>query len=117
MARKIFVYRDGKFVELSETQRETANKPKTASFIQDSMPPTWHPCDGKTYESKSAFRAVTKASGGEELGNDAPMSAPKPKMRPVSEDIRKILRAYEERPKEIPLDLIPQWIKDKDGRR
>jgi hypothetical protein len=34
------------------------------------MPPIEH-VDGKTYESKSAFRAVTKARGYVEIGNDA----------------------------------------------
>jgi hypothetical protein len=37
--------------------------------ITDTMPPTQH-VDGKTYTSKSAFRAVTKARGYVEVGND-----------------------------------------------
>jgi len=37
--------------------------------IGDTMPPTEH-VDGKFYESKSAFRAVTKAKGMIEVGND-----------------------------------------------
>lgn len=36
----------------------------------DTMDALWHPHDGRMYESKSEFRAVTKASGGEEVGND-----------------------------------------------
>lgn len=37
--------------------------------IGDSMDPTEH-IDGKFYESKSAYRAVTKANGFVEVGND-----------------------------------------------
>ncbi len=38
-------------------------------MILDTMPPTAH-VDGRTYTSKSAFRAVTKARGYVEVGND-----------------------------------------------
>ena len=68
MARKVYAWRDGKFVELT---RAEAPKPRT-QIITDTMPETWHPCDGKKYDSKSAFRRVTKVFGGEELGNDRP---------------------------------------------
>jgi hypothetical protein len=37
---------------------------------RDQMAPLWHPHDGRHYESKAEFRAVTKASGGIEMGND-----------------------------------------------
>lgn len=36
----------------------------------DTMDALWHPHDGRMYESKSEFRAITKSSGGEEVGND-----------------------------------------------
>ena len=38
-------------------------------MILDTMPPTEH-VDGKLYTSKSQFRAVTKARGFVEVGND-----------------------------------------------
>jgi len=38
--------------------------------IQDTMPPTEHMIDGRIYESKSAFRAVTKAHGCVEIGTE-----------------------------------------------
>lgn len=47
----------------------------------DSMRALEHPCDGKFYDSKSAFRAVTKAHGCVELGNDL---KGKPKTHPGS---------------------------------
>lgn len=37
-------------------------------FIQDEMPPTKHPIDGKYYTSQAKFREVTKAHGFEEVG-------------------------------------------------
>lgn len=37
---------------------------------RDGIDALWHPHDGKLYESKSEFRAVTKAAGGQEVGND-----------------------------------------------
>jgi len=46
--------------------------------IGDHMSATEHPCDGKIYESKSAFRRVTKANGCIEVGND-PQRFRKPK--------------------------------------
>ena len=39
-------------------------------IIGDHMDAAEHPCDGKLYESKSAFRRVTKANGCVEVGND-----------------------------------------------
>jgi hypothetical protein len=45
--------------------------------ISDSMPPT-EQVDGRFYESKSAFRAVGKANGLIEVGNEKP----KPRVRP-----------------------------------
>jgi hypothetical protein len=64
--RKIYAFRDGKFVELtpnSSSEQHTA-------VIDDTMPPTRHPIDGKIYESKSVFRQITKAAGCEEVGNE-----------------------------------------------
>jgi hypothetical protein len=49
--------------------------------IGDSMPSTEH-VDGKRYESKSAFRAVTKANGLVEIGNDPARHRPTPKPKP-----------------------------------
>jgi hypothetical protein len=50
----------------------------------DTMDALWHPHDGRLYESKSEFRAITKASGGEEVGND--MQADNRKADPVTRD-------------------------------
>lgn len=58
------------FVELDEWHRRRNKAPKSAAVISDSMEAAAHPCDGKVYDSKSAFRKVTKAHGREEMGND-----------------------------------------------
>lgn len=36
----------------------------------DTMDALWHPHTGQMIDSKSEFRAITKASGGEEVGNE-----------------------------------------------
>ena len=38
--------------------------------ISDGISDTWHPGNGKTYDSKSQFRRATKALGMVELGNE-----------------------------------------------
>lgn len=40
-------------------------------IIEDTMPLTWHPCDGQHYDSKSQFRRVTRAHGGLETGGES----------------------------------------------
>lgn len=37
---------------------------------RDGIDPLWHPHDARKYESKTEFRAATKAAGAEEVGND-----------------------------------------------
>lgn len=39
-------------------------------LIGDEMPPTQHQCNGEILTSKAAFRAITKAHGCVEVGND-----------------------------------------------
>ena len=42
------------------------------NVISDNMPDTRHMADGKYYNSKSQFRAATKAAGCREVGNELP---------------------------------------------
>lgn len=51
------------------TDRARSDLP-TPMFIRDEMPETEHPCTGQVLTSKSSFRAVTKAHGCIEVGND-----------------------------------------------
>lgn len=45
-------------------------------IIRDTMDQTWHPSDGKHYDSKSRFRQVTKAHGGIEVGTEKQTQRP-----------------------------------------
>lgn len=50
--------------------------------ITDEMPATQHMADGAYYTSKRKFRAVTKAHGCVEVGNDPAMYRRQPKPKP-----------------------------------
>jgi hypothetical protein len=50
--------------------------------IADEMPATRHMADGNVYTSKRKFRAVTRAHGCVEVGNDPAMLRRKPKPAP-----------------------------------
>lgn len=65
MSRATYVLRNGKLVE-----KASAPPLRAVHVISDTMSPTVHMADGKTYESKSAFRRRTKASGCIEVGNE-----------------------------------------------
>ena len=64
----------------------------------DSMDPTEH-VDGKFYDSKSAYRAVTKAKGFVEVGNDEarlrPPEKPKRDTRKIDAAIHKAIAALD----------------------
>lgn len=65
----VYVYRDGKLVD-----RNTAGPRQQGpvrGVISDAMrDPLRHPITGKLMDSKSQFRAVTRAHGCVEVGND-----------------------------------------------
>lgn len=67
MPRKVYYWN-------RETQRMEEERPEPKldlHFIQDdTMPATRHPVTGEIFESKSAFRRVTRANHLEEVGND-----------------------------------------------
>lgn len=64
---------DGRSVyrKVSERTDSARSSLPVPMFIRDEMSEVEHPCDGRSYTSKSAFRAVTKAHGCIEVGNDA----------------------------------------------
>lgn len=68
MNRGKWTWRDGAFIPVGKEKAVVA----APSIIQDSMPATWHPCDGNKYESKSVFRRVTRAHGCVEVGDERP---------------------------------------------
>lgn len=68
MIRDTYVMRNGKLVPKRLAVSHVARS--SVSVISDTMADTWHPADGKHYDSKSKFRAVTKAHGCVEIGNE-----------------------------------------------
>lgn len=64
----VFVYRNGELVD-----RDTApprHQGPVRGVISDDMPAMRHPITQKPMDSKSQFRAVTRAYGCVEVGND-----------------------------------------------
>lgn len=64
----VYVYRNGKLVD-----RNTApprHQGPVRGVISDDMPAMRHPITQKPMDSKSQFRAVTRAHGCVEVGND-----------------------------------------------
>lgn len=69
MIRDTFVMRNGELVpkRLAEPLMPTERGPQV---ISDTMPAMVHPSNGKMYDSKSRFRAETRARGLVEVGNE-----------------------------------------------
>lgn len=82
-------------------QRGPASSLAAPSLISDQMSDTWHPHNGREYSSKSEFRAVTKASGGEELGTDRQTPAKHVDMT-VKHDVGEAVRMLKEGYKPAP---------------
>jgi len=63
----------------------------------DHMDPLQHPVTGEMLDSKSAFRARTRAAGCVELGNDAPRTNPRPNIdrKALREDINTAISELE----------------------
>jgi len=60
----------------------------TPMVITDEIPATRHMADGNYYTSKRKFRAVTKAHGCVEVGNDPAMFRRQPTQKPDRQAIR-----------------------------
>lgn len=61
-----YVLRDGKLIEKSKAPPRTGG----AFVISDTMQAMRHPVTGKLMDSKSQFRAITRAAGCVEVGNE-----------------------------------------------
>lgn len=64
-----YVYRNGHLVDKKFAEPRVVASEAT-HVISDIMPPTRHMANGRTYESKAAFRAATKAAGCIEIGTE-----------------------------------------------
>jgi hypothetical protein len=63
-----FVIRDGELVDKSIAAPLECDQPRLY-VTTDTMDPAKHMADGRTYDSKSAFRRATKAAGCVEVGD------------------------------------------------
>ena len=93
--RRVYRYRmvEGVFTEVDNFDPKEVRASALHCVSGDSMEPTWHPCDGEIYDSKSKFREVTRANGCIEVGNE------KLKARPrewnETENVRALERAFQ----------------------
>lgn len=103
--RKRYVQKliDGKW-----TLVEGSAAPRTEApcVVPDSMPETWHPADGKHYDSKSKFRRVTRAHGCIEVGNEKQKDR-RQFNRNAHEDVRRAIEMVRQghRPRVLPESL------------
>lgn len=67
MSRQTYVMRDGNLVPKDQA---APLKSGGVHIISDHLPDLRHPITGKRMDSKSAFRAVTRAHGCVEVGNE-----------------------------------------------
>lgn len=85
MGRHIYKFIDGEWVEVS-------GKPDIEAKVYihtDEMPSLINHADGKRYDSKSRFRAATRAAGGYEVGNDTMNNRREHDPKGVREDIHR----------------------------
>ena len=72
--RTLYVFRqdeDGRYKPVEIGYAQTQPQQSAGPYIiDDSMGETWHPANDQYYDSKSAFRRVTKEHGFIEKGND-----------------------------------------------
>lgn len=90
--RTVYVWREGLGV-IPKDQAEPLNA--SAYLIRDQMDPIVHHATGQLVDSKSRFRAMTKAAGCIEVGNEVQ----KPRQRPredLTKDVAKAVRMVRE---------------------
>lgn len=94
------------WIELGEGRKvyrrvEAAPRPARSALASphvasDTMEPVQHPCTGEVFTSKSGFRAVTRAHGCVEVGDDPARLRPRPARKPDREGIRQSLKKARE---------------------
>ena len=72
VSRKVFVYRDGKFVEVYNSEPEN----KSAYVHGDEIPPLRHPTTGEIFTSASKMQRRTQELGMVTVGNELQSSKP-----------------------------------------
>lgn len=101
--RRRHIWRNGAWIDVTGWKRPA---PVFPGIITDGMAPAVHPATGQVLDSKSAFRAVTRAHGLVEMGNDAPSVAPAPAYdgREIKQEIAHAITALEQGWQPPPLD-------------
>lgn len=93
MKRGTWVYRSGRLVKkggpLDVRPAIAASDLPAPMLMSDTMDPVQHPCTGEYFNSKSRFRAVTRAHNCIEVGNDPARLRTPPKPKPDRKAIRK----------------------------
>lgn len=77
-----YVFRNDKWVPKASAGREAG-----PFVISDSIPDLHHPITGKRMDSKSQFRAVTRANGCVEVGNEQQVDKRRVDMPNLKRDI------------------------------
>jgi len=86
-----YVYRDGRVVDKATARPRSVNAP-VRGVISDTMPAMRHPITQKLMDSKSGFRAVTKAYGCVEVGNEVQRDTRRVDMPSLKGDIAHAIR-------------------------
>ncbi len=89
--REIYVLRDGKLVPKSQAVPQ-----HIGPYVQsDYLPDMKHPITGKTMDSKSQFRAVTRAHGCVEVGNEVQRDTRRMEMPSIKGDVARAIAELE----------------------
>ena len=91
MPRETFVLRNGRLVEKRRAAPLTLKTDIGIHVISDTMAPTKHMGTGRIHDSKSRFRADTRAMGCEEIGTEPVRARPRPEpsMHDIAMDVKK----------------------------
>lgn len=98
MATLVYRPEDPNANENGMVERALCGRIPGAYVISDTIDGTWHPGDGKTYDSKASFRRATKQRGMVEVGterqSDKRDTSPGDLRRDIGEAIRKVNQGY-----------------------
>lgn len=86
-----YVYRNGKLVDKATAPPRNNQFGRSAYVQSDYLPDLRHPSSGKRYDSKSGFRAETRARGLNEVGTETLKDTRRLDIGSAQEDIRRAI--------------------------
>lgn len=99
--RDTFVMRNGRLVSKRRAQPLVTSTDSRLHVISDTMKPARHMATGRVHDSKSRFRADTRAMGCEEVGNDPAITRerprPEPSMGEIAMDVKRAIQELNSR--------------------